>query len=98
MPGQECTYCHEEIAEGVHPYTMRIELFPRVEESLEFSKADLEVDFDEEIRKIVEQLEAMGEHEARIEEERVYSAFSFVLCPACRDRLAAQLRRNMTAP
>lgn len=77
---------------------MRIELFPRVEESLELTGEDMEIDFDEEIKKIVAQLEAMDEKERRLEEERVYSSFSFVLCTDCRNLLAAQLRRNLTTP
>jgi hypothetical protein len=89
-----CANCRKPIAEGVHPYTMRIEIFPRVEESLEFQPEDLEGDFDEEIQQIVEQLEAMSETEAQLEEERVYSCFTFVLCPSCRDFLASQFRSS----
>ncbi len=93
-----CSNCHREIPHPVHPYTMRIELFPRVEESLQFSEADLEKDCDEEIKKIIAQLEAMDDEEAQLEEERVYSAFNFVLCPACRDFLAKQLKSNVATP
>ncbi len=38
-----CSHCNEAIPHGVHPYTMRIELFPRAEESVEFSEAEAAV-------------------------------------------------------
>ena len=97
MTPLQCGNCGQAIPEGIHPYTMRIEFFPRVEESLEISEADFDVDFDEEIKKIVNQLEAMGEEEVELQEAKVYSSFSFVLCGTCRDLLASQLRRNMPA-
>lgn len=90
-----CGNCGEKIPEGVHPYTMKIELFPRVEESLQFSESDFEIDCTEEIKKIIAKLEAMDEEQTQLEEERVYSSFSFVVCPACRDQLARQLKRNV---
>lgn len=77
---------------------MKVEIFPRVEESLQFSEADLEKDITAELQNIVEQLEAMSDQEVELEEERVYSCFKFVLCPACRDVLAAGFRRSVSAP
>lgn len=94
MPPLQCAYCHTPIADDVHPYTMKVELFPRIEESLEFTQQDLDLDFDQEIQNIVEQLESLSEAEAQLEEERVYSCFSFVVCPACRDYLANQFRQS----
>ena len=89
-----CGNCLAPIPEGIHPYTMRIELFPRVEESTQISEEDMEIDLDAEIKKTIAQLEAMSEEERTLEEERVFSSFSFALCGACRDLLAQQLRRN----
>ena len=97
MANLQCSNCHGFIPNGVHPYTIRIELFPRVEESLEFTQGDFEIDFDEEISKIVQRLEAMSEDEKRLEEERTYSSFSFVLCISCRDKLSKALRHNLAA-
>ena len=97
MANLQCSNCHGFISIGVHPYTIRIELFPRVEESLEFTQGDFEIDFDEEISKIVQRLEAMSEDEKRLEEERTYSSFSFVLCISCRDKLSKALRHNLAA-
>lgn len=96
MPSLRCGNCHAELPEGVHPYTMRIELFPRVEESTRISGADLEQDIDEEIRRAIAQLSAMTEEEQIRQEERVYSSFSFVLCARCRDWLAQQLKAHKT--
>lgn len=96
MADRECGNCHCEIGEGVHPYTVKIELYPRVDESLEITEADLKVDFDAELKKIIEKMEAMSEEERKLEEERIYTRFNFTLCPRCRDALARQLRSNMT--
>lgn len=82
----------------MHPYTMRIELFPRVADSLEISPGDLEIDFDAELKDIVARLEAMSEEEIRLQEERLYTRFCFVLCPACRDRLAAGFSDSSHVP
>ena len=74
---------------------MRIELFPRVEDSVEFSEAELQIDFEDEWKKIIAKLEAMDEKEVQLEKDRVFSRFSFVLCVACRDVLAKQFRRTL---
>lgn len=73
---------------------MRIELFPRIEESLNITPEDLEIDFDTELKQIVAQLEAMSDEEVQAEKERVYSRFHFVVCDACRDMLARSLKEN----
>ncbi len=95
MPTPRCGNCHREIPPTIHPYTMKIELFPRVEESLKMIEAGLEIDCDEEMKKIIAQLEAMDEEQTKLEEERVYSIYRFVVCPQCRDLLAEQLKRNV---
>ncbi len=89
-----CANCRARIPDGVHPYSMRIELFPRIEESLIITTEDLEIDFDTKLKKIVAQLEAMSEDEVQAETERVYSRFHFVVCDACRDMLARSLKEN----
>jgi len=94
----KCGNCHSDIPHGTHGYTMKVEIYPRVEESLEFSEADLAKDITAELHDIVEQLEAMSDQEIELEEERVYSCFKFVLCPACRDTLAVGFRRSLPSP
>lgn len=94
----KCGNCHNEIPHGVHGYTMKVEMYPRVEESLEFSEVDLQKDINAELQAIVEQLEAMSDQEVELEEERVYSCFKFVLCRECRDALATGFRRSLHAP
>lgn len=89
-----CRHCSREIPSGVHPYTMRIELFPCVEESLQISERELGEDSERKMREIVRALEAMDEEEIRLQEERVYSCFRLVVCPRCRDEIAAGLRRE----
>ncbi|MEN6626516.1 MAG: hypothetical protein ABFD69_09845 [Candidatus Sumerlaeia bacterium] len=86
-----CDYCHNPIPEGVHPFTLRLELFPAIEPSLEIDKKDLEIDLEAEMKRLIEQMEKMTESE-RIEQEKIlFVAHKFTLCPACRNRIAEQL-------
>jgi hypothetical protein len=85
MAAPRCINCRRSIADGVHPYTIRVEMFPRVEESIKISPEEMEVDCDAEIQRLVDRIE---------EEERVYVSFSYTICPACRDLLTAQLKRG----
>lgn len=98
MKARRCGYCHRIIPPGVHPYTMRVELFPRVADSLQIEAGDLEVDFDAELKDLVAQLESLSEEEVRIQEERAYSRFCFILCPACRDALAGSFGSSHHVP
>lgn len=93
-----CDNCRREINVNIHPYTVKIELFPRVEESLEPHASEMAVDFEQEIKKIVAKMEQMTDEEVRLEEERVYSVFQYVICPPCRDLLASQFRRTNPIP
>jgi glycine cleavage system protein P-like pyridoxal-binding family len=94
MAAPRCINCRRSIADGVHPYTIRVEMFPRVEESIKISPEEMEVDCDAEIQRLVDRLESMSEAERIEEEERVYVSFSYTICPACRDLLTAQLKRG----
>ena len=40
-----CDYCRQSIAQNVHHYTLRLELFPAIEPSLEISAAQMRIDF-----------------------------------------------------
>ena len=93
-----CAYCHEPIDEGVHPYTLRLELFPAIEPSLQFSEKELAVDFEEELQRLVEMMERMDEAEVYRQEKLMYVSHSFMLCPACRDRLGELLDRLTPPP
>jgi hypothetical protein len=88
-----CDYCRKEIVEGVHPYTLRLELFPAVEPSLQVSEKDLEADFQAELKRLIEQMEAMGEADVYEQEKLMFVTYQFTLCPACRNKLARQIER-----
>jgi hypothetical protein len=88
-----CAYCHQPIPDGVHPYTLRLELFPAIEPSLQIAEADLERDFDAELQRLIEMMEQMDEHQVVEQEKRMFVSHAFTLCRGCRDRLAAQLER-----
>lgn len=95
MELKHCINCQSQLTEDQQPYTLKIELYQSVEESLNITKEDLAANFDDEIQKIIAQMESMSAQEREIEEERVYTAFTFTLCVQCRDHLANQLRRSL---
>ncbi len=88
-----CDYCKTEIGDGIHPYTLRLELFPAVEPSLTITAEDLERDFDAEIAAIVKALEQMSDEEALDQEKLMFVRHQFTLCPRCRHRIAGELER-----
>jgi hypothetical protein len=98
MNERHCGYCHQRIPSGVHPYTMRVELFPRVADTLEIRPEDLELDFDAEMKAIIAQLESMSPDEIGQQEERIYTRFCFILCPSCRDSLVSQFGDSHHVP
>jgi len=95
MPNPICDNCKKPISDAVHPYTMKIELFPSIEKSLDLVASDSEVDFEEEIREIIAQLESMDEREREEEESKVYTRFEYLLCTPCRDSFARRLKRSI---
>lgn len=88
-----CQHCHKRIPSQVHPYTLRLELFPAVEPSLEISDEDMKLDFEAEMKRLIDLMESMNEAEVRHQEELMFVSYSFTLCPDCRDRLSEQLKR-----
>ncbi len=98
MKTRQCGYCHQRISPEVHPYTMRIELFPRVADTLEIRPEDLELDFDTEMKALIAQLESMSPDEIDQEEERIYTRFCFILCPSCRDSLVKRFGESEHVP
>lgn len=86
-----CDYCHKPIPPSVHPFTLRLELFPAIEPSLEINAKDLSLDFEAEMKRLIAQMEKMTETE-KIEQEKIlFVAHKFTLCPRCRNRIARQL-------
>lgn len=88
-----CDYCRQSIPEKVHPYTLRLELFPAVEPSLTIKDADPDVDLADEMERLVRQMEAMDDGEVMRQEKLMFVSYTFTVCPACRERLAQQLER-----
>lgn len=95
---EHCQYCHKPIGQSVHPYTLRLQLFPAIEPSLQISESDMAIDFEKEMKRLIETMEAMDDAQVREEEKKMYLAFSFTLCPKCRDRLARQLEHLRPHP
>src|SRR5262245_30729169 len=93
-----CDYCRQPIADNVHPYTMRLDLFPAVEPTLEIGEMDLAIDFKAEMERLVAMMEEMDEHEIERQEKLMFVRYRFTLCPACRDKIAAQLERLAPPP
>ncbi len=90
-----CANCGRWLAEGHQTYTMKIELFASVEDPLVLSEKDLAADLEQEMKALIEKLGSMSDVEVRREEERVYSVYTFTLCPPCRDLLAGLLRGHL---
>ena len=88
-----CDYCHQFVPDNVHPYTLRLELFPAVEPSLEISYNALNVDFASEMQRLIKIMEEMDEGEVLKQEKLMFVSHRFTLCPACRNKLAEQLER-----
>jgi len=92
-----CDYCRQSIPEKVHPFTLRMELFPAVEPSLQVSKKELEIDFEAEMKRLIDMMEKMDDVAVFQQEKLVHLEHTFTLCPECRHRLARQLDR-LTPP
>ena len=88
-----CDYCHKMPAKGAHPFTLRLELFPAVEPSLNISPEDLERDLKGEMERLIKLLEQMDESQVVEQEKQMFVSYSFTLCGPCRHRIAQQLAR-----
>lgn len=93
-----CDYCHQPIGEGVHPFTLKLELYPAVEPSLQVSQKELETDLAAEMERLVQMMSEMNEDEVLRQEKLMHVAHRFTLCPACRDKIARQLERLCPPP
>lgn len=88
-----CAYCRQTIPVGMYPFTLRLELFHAVEETLEIDQTTLTQDLGDEMQRLIAIMEKMTDLEVEEEEKRMYVSYAFTLCRPCRDRLAHQLER-----
>ncbi len=86
-----CHYCHQVIHDGIHPYTLRLELFPAIEPSLEITPDQLEIDFEAEFTRLIEVMQEMQDSDVVKQENLTFVSHTFTLCPDCRQRVANQL-------
>jgi hypothetical protein len=87
---QICESCGKTIEKPEVAFRLKIEMFADPSPP-EFSEEDLAMDAVEEMREIIEQLEALGAGEA---EDEVYEAYLFTLCGACRRKIHHDLKRR----
>jgi len=90
MPKPHCDYCRKPLRPKAHPFTLKIELYPAVEPSLEISENELKGDTHGELEKLIEAMAAMDDAEAAKQEALMFMRWKFTLCRACRDKLATQ--------
>ena len=76
-----CDNCGRQIGPDEIAYWVRLEIFASPEPP-EIKNADLkEVDFAEQVKALIEQMERLGPEEC---EAQVYEAYRFVICTECR--------------
>lgn len=93
-----CDYCHKLIPHQVHPFTLRLELFPAVEPSLQISADELQKETRADLRELIAAMENMDSDEVARQEKIVYFSHRFTLCPACRHQMASALERLLPGP
>lgn len=93
-----CDYCRQNMPDAVHPFTLKLELFPAVEPSLEIKPSEFEGNMSEEMERLINEMAKMEDSEVLRQEKLMYVSYCFTLCPACRERLAGQLERLSPHP
>jgi len=83
-----CEMCGRIVSRPEITFRMKIELFADPAPP-DITEEDLERDFKEEMRRLIEQLESVDVREA---EEEVYESYLFTLCGGCRKRAHRWLR------
>lgn len=83
-----CDNCGRDVPASEQMYSMRLELFARVE-PLVFSAEDLAKDTLQEIEKLAESMNNMDPDEAM---DQVHESYIFDVCSLCRRRFHEQLR------
>ena len=87
---QICESCGKTIEKPEVAFRLKIEMFADPSPP-EFSEEDLAMDAVDEMREIIEQLEALGAGEV---EDEVYEAYLFTLCGTCRQKIHRDLKRR----
>ncbi|MBN1867882.1 hypothetical protein JW916_11370 [Candidatus Sumerlaeota bacterium] len=85
---QLCESCGRTIEKPEISYRLKIELCADPSPP-EITEEDLEKDFKEEMRRLIEEMERMDPEEA---EMQVYESYIFTLCSQCRERIHDELR------
>lgn len=83
-----CDNCGAQVPEQTTMYSIRIELFARVE-PLVITPKDLLEDSIDELEELVKQMEQLDPEEA---EDEVHEQYIFDLCPECRRTMHRQLK------
>ena len=85
-----CDNCDRQIGEDEVAYWVRLEIFASPE-APEIKPEDLDRDYAEEMRLLIEKMEELGPEEC---EAQVYEAYRFVICPTCRKDFHDKLKHR----
>ena len=93
LPGAQCDICGADLLLAEVRYIVSIEVFAAYD-PLELTRSDMERDYEEEMRKLVEQLRK-SKASGKEMEESVYARRRFDLCASCAKKyLASPMPRN----
>jgi hypothetical protein len=87
---RQCDKCGRDVPAEEQMYSLRIEMFARVEPMV-LSKEDLLQDHTAALEELVLQMETMDVSEA---EDQVHESYQFDLCSACRNLMHRQLKQR----
>lgn len=90
MSNRKCQNCGRHAPESEQMYTLRLELFARVE-PLEFTDEDLQADTTGKMVELIAKMETMDPEEAA---DQVFERYEFDLCTPCRRKTHEQLKDN----
>jgi hypothetical protein len=89
-----CDNCGREVPRQEQMYSIRVEMFARVE-PLEFSEEDLLADHAAEMENIIADMETMDPAEAM---DQVFESYLFDLCSSCRRMMHEQFKAKSGKP
>jgi hypothetical protein len=87
---QRCDKCGREVPPKEQMYSLRIEMFARVEPMI-LTKEDLAQDYAASLEELVLEMETMDVSEA---EDQVHESYVFDLCTKCRNVMHRQLKER----
>ena len=87
---QICESCGRTIEKQETAYRLKIEMFADPTPP-DLSDEDADIDYEAEMRAIIEQMERTDPDEAQAQ---VFEAYMFTLCPRCRASLHEELKRR----